>query len=132
MKNYLIEVEGIDKCGKDLIEKYIYTLSNNRYIVHVRGLLSSMVYSEKFNRDYDYEIVYKPIILYLDVNEEDRLVRCKLTKEPKIDADLDRSLFEKYLNQLTQEGFIIYRYNTSEMTPYQIAKDVINKLESLN
>lgn len=130
MKDYLLEIEGLDKCGKDILVNYINRLSNFRFIVHARGLLSNMVYSEKFNRNYDYELVYKPIIIFLDVDEEDRLIRCKITGESSIDANNDKALFEKHLKLLKEKGFRVLRYNTSKMTPYQIAEDIIKKLPS--
>ena len=130
MDGYLIEVEGIDKAGKNLVTEYIIRLSEYRHTVHSRGLLSNMVYSKKFGRGYSY-YNYKPIIIYLDVDEIDRLVRCKLTNEPVIDSSLDRSLFEQYIKQLESEGNIVFRYNSSYMTPYQIALDVLDKLDKL-
>ncbi|HOY90892.1 MAG TPA: hypothetical protein PK891_04175, partial [Bacteroidales bacterium] len=86
---YIIEIEGIDKTGKDLIKAYITQLSNYKYIVQSRGLLSNMVYAEKYSRDYDYTLMYRPIVVYLDVDEEDRHVRCLISNEPPINAESD-------------------------------------------
>ena len=131
MKLLTIEIEGIDKCGKDLIVNYINRLANFKYVVHARGMLSNMVYDEKFGRNYDYELTYKPVIIYLDVDEEDRLIRCIFTKEEPIDADSDRKLFEKYIKVLKDKGITILRYNTSKDSPYHIAKQIITDLEQL-
>lgn len=130
VKGYLIEIEGIDKTGKNLLQEYIVKLSNYKYIVHPRGILSALVYSNKYQRNYDYEFNYKPIIVYLDVDEPDRQIRCEINNEPAISALMDRLLFEQSLEQLQQEGYTILKYNTSVMTPYAIAKDVINKIEN--
>lgn len=129
MNNYLIEIEGIDKSGKDILVSYLCKLTNYKYVAHSRGLLSNMVYSDKYKKSYNYDLIYKPIIVYLDVDEEDRQVRCKLTNEPPIDANLDRNLFQKHIKILKSKGFTILYYNTSETTPYKIAKDIINKIE---
>lgn len=129
--NYVIDIEGIDKTGKDLIKHYITQLANYKYVVHSRGILSNMVYAEKYNRDYDYDILYRPIVVYLHVNEEDRRIRCISTNEPYIDANVDRALFEKYINIIENEGIIVLRFNTSEKTPYIIAKEVINYIENM-
>lgn len=130
LNNYIIDIEGIDKTGKNLLMKYINQLSNYKYITHPRGILSHMVYAEKFNRGYDYELSYRPIIIYLDADEEDRQIRCKITNEPYIDANADRLLFNKYIQILQKNGIIVLRYNTTEKTPYSIAKEVIDLIET--
>lgn len=130
VKGHLIEIEGIDKTGKNLLQEYIVKLSNYKYIVHPRGILSALMYSNKYQRNYDYEFNYKPIIVYLDVDEPDRQIRCEINNEPAISALMDRLLFEQSLEQLQQEGYTILKYNTSVMTPYAIAKDVISKIEN--
>lgn len=126
---YTIEIEGIDKTGKDLIKQYIIELSNYKYVVHTRGILSNMVYAEKYNRDFDYIINYKPIIIYLEVNRDDWDIRCKINHEPKTDYELDLNLFEKYINTLKTQEVMILRYNTSEITPINIAKSVLNYID---
>lgn len=129
---YIIEIEGIDKTGKDLVKAYITLLSDYKYIVQSRGLLSNMVYAEKYGRDYDYSLIYRPIIVYLDVDEEDRRVRCVLTNEPNIDADADKRLFNKYKTKLRKSGITIYEFNTTHQTPYQIATQVLELIEKGN
>jgi hypothetical protein len=130
--SYIVEIEGIDKTGKDLVKAYITLLSDYKYIVQSRGLLSNMVYAEKYGRDYDYSLIYRPIIVYLDVDEEDRRVRCVLTNEPNIDADADKRLFNKYKTKLRKSGITIYEFNTTHQTPYQIATQVLELIEKGN
>ena len=129
---YIIEIEGIDKTGKDLVKAYITLLSDYKYIVQSRGLLSNMVYAEKYGRDYDYSLIYRPIVVYLDVDEEDRRVRCVLTNESNIDADADKRLFNKYKTKLRKSGITIYEFNTTHQTPYQIATQVLELIEKGN
>jgi len=130
--SYIVEIEGIDKTGKDLVKAYITLLSDYKYIVQSRGLLSNMVYAEKYGRDYDYSLIYRPIIVYLDVDEEDRRVRCILTNEPNIDAEADKRLFNKYKTKLRKSGITIYEFNTTHQTPYQIATQVLELIEKGN
>lgn len=132
VNGYIIDIEGIDKTGKDLIRQYITILSNYKYVVRARGILSNMVYAEKYGRNYDYSLMYRPIIVYLDADEEDRRVRCILTNEPNINADADKRLFNKYKTKLRESGITIYEFNTTHQTPYQIATQVLELIEKGN
>ena len=127
MKVYPIEIEGIDKTGKNLLVSYINHLSEYKYVIHDRGILSCMVYAEKYNRNYNYDLQYKPIIIYLTADKADWQIRCKVTRETESDYDVDKALFNKYKKILEDKGIIIIEYNTSIMTPYQIAKDFIER-----
>lgn len=131
-----IEIEGVDKTGKDLLAGYIDRLSNRRYIVHARGLLSMMVYSDIYDRGYDYskelEDSKNVLVIYLSANKEDLEIRHKLSNEPKIDIERDMKVFEDYVKVLKEKGIEVYTYNTSYHTPYEIAKKVITYLEEEN
>lgn len=132
VNNIAIEIEGVDKAGKDTILQYIAILANYKYTMNARGILSQLVYNEKFNRNYTYQLPYKPLIIFLDLNEEDHMVRCKLTHEPKINYSDDRDLFLKYIDILENNGITVWKYNTSDETAYNIAKDIIKRLENLD
>lgn len=132
VNGYIIDIEGIDKTGKDLIRQYITILSNYKYVVRARGILSNMVYAEKYGRNYDYTLIYRPIVVYLDVNEEDRRVRCLISNEPSIDAEFDKRLFNKYKKKLIEEGITVLEFNTTEQTPFSIAKQVLDYIEKGN
>lgn len=132
INNIAIEIEGVDKAGKDTILSYIAILSNYKYTMNARGILSQLVYNEKFSRNYNYQLSYKPLIIFLDLNETDHMVRCKLTHEPKIDYSSDRDLFLKYLDILKNKNIEVWEYNTSDMTAYTIASDIVKRLENLN
>lgn len=131
VNGYIIDIEGIDKTGKDLIRQYITILSNYKYVVRARGILSNMVYAEKFGRNFDYNLMYRPIVVYLDVDKEDWEIRCKITHEPYTDYKQDKLLFEKYLKVLESKGINILRYNTSKLAPIQIAKSVLSYIEEI-
>ena len=91
--NIVIEVEGIDKTGKDTLVKYIANLSDYKYTIHARGILSQLVYNDKYNRDYTYRLSHKPLIILLDVDDDDHAIRCKLTNEPSINKNMDNYAF---------------------------------------
>ena len=131
--NIAIEIEGHDKNGKDTIHKYIEQLGGYKYTLNVRGILTQLVYNDKFNRNNEYLLTYKPLIILLSTDEQDVEIRCRMTKEPKINSNKDREVYEYYANVLEQlDAAIIWRYNTSHMTPFDIGQDIVKRLEKLN
>lgn len=134
LKYYCISCEGIDKSGKEIIRKYINILGNYKYVLMDRGLLSNITYSRLNNRNYEYDLnAYTNwIIVYLIVDKEDWKIRCKLTGEKEIDYDLHMKEFSKTAIELDKSGIKILVYNTSQYTPYIIAKDVIHYMENIN
>lgn len=131
--NVAIEIEGHDKNGKDTIHKYIEQLGGYKYTLNVRGILTQLVYNDKFSRDNEYLMTYKPLIILLSTHPEDVEIRCRMTSEPKINVEKDSEVYEYYAKTLEELGAaVVWRYNTSEMTPYQVGKDIISKLEKIN
>ena len=128
-----IEIEGVDKTGKDTICQYINILSNYKYIISTRGILSQLVYNDLYNRNYDYDRhIYDSdhtLIVYLTAKVEDLETRFAITKEPRIPIQTHLDTFNKYRNVLTDKHIKILEYDTSEYTPYTIAKDVIDFME---
>ena len=53
MNMTILEIDGQDKVGKDTVLRYIELLSNYKYVIKSRGILSQLVYNDKFNRQYD-------------------------------------------------------------------------------
>lgn len=131
MIKYNIQIDGVDKTGKDLLLNYITRLTNHKYVIQSRGLLSQIAYSIIYDRDYKYDIsVYEhTIFIYLTANTNDLKVRHSITQEPKIDIERDLEVFnnvvEYYKNLLE-----IYTFDTSKEAPYSIAKKVINIIEA--
>lgn len=127
-----IEIEGHDKNGKDTIHKYIEQLGGYKYTLNVRGLLTQLVYNDKFNRDNEYLMTYKPLIILLSADEPDVEIRCRMTHEPKINSKKDTEVYEYYAKTLEDLGAaVVWRYNTSELTPYKIGQDIVKRLEGL-
>lgn len=135
-KYWEIEIDGPDKTGKDLLCRYLCELSNWRFSINVRGLISQLVYAKKFNRDYQYVVDTTStnkhkifIILYGD--EDDIDVRCKMTNEPKYNIKDDLKLFFEAVDDISVIYPNIHVFNTSHMTPYDIAKKVIKLIDKL-
>lgn len=120
-------IDGIDKVGKELIRNYVNILGKYYYVLNDRGLISNIAYAKLYNRNYVYDLAnYKDILFVcLTVDKEDWQVRCKLTNEPKIDYEKNVEVYQETINYLRNNGIKIVEYNTSEMTPYCIAKRII-------
>lgn len=130
-----IEIEGIDKVGKDLIAGYIDRLSNRRYVVNARGLLSMMVYSDIYDRNYDYskelEDNKNTLVVYLKADIEDLQIRHKLSNEPKVDIERDMRVFDDYVEAFERKGIKVLKFDTSKQTPYMVAKEVLDYINSV-
>ena len=105
VNNIAIEIDGPDKTAKDTIAKYIEQLTNYKYTLNVRGVLTQLVYNDKFNRNNIYKIAYKPLIILLSASEEDIEIRCRMTREPKYNSNKDREVYEKYAELLEEYGY---------------------------
>ena len=131
-KYYTVYLEGIDKTGKDTLRYYIWSL-NKGLNVFCRGYISLEAYNRKFNRGADYEKPYtEAVYVMLDVDKEDWEIRCAMSHEPKISYEDDYALFNDVVEELQQDGYKILRYDTSRMSPYQIAKSVVEYINILN
>ena len=71
INNVAVEIEGMDKTGKDTLAFYLKKLGNYAYTLNVRGILTQIVYNDKFSRNNTYMLPYKPFIVFLDVDNVD-------------------------------------------------------------
>lgn len=132
LKYYTIVLDGIDKSGKDTIAKFIWNL-DKRLNVFVRGWPSLVVYAEKFNRNCSYELPYKnAIYVRCDVDKIDWLIRCKMTNEQDINYEYDSNLFNKAFYTLLNNNYYVLHFNTSKLTPYDIATQIVQFIKNLN
>ena len=92
-----------------------------------------VAYSNLNNRGYQYDMsTQKNIVnVLLTVDKEDWLIRCKNTGETVIDYEKHTTEFRKVFNDLQNAGYEVLLYNTSAMTPYQIAKDIVEMLNKI-
>lgn len=127
-----IYIEGIDKTGKDSLMNILACLSNNKYEINVRGHISNQIYAKLYDRPYNYlrELSQNVVYVYLYADIEDLLIRHKLTKEPYIDIDKHLQAFDNYFKTHKLNHLLVY--NTSHITLYDIAKDVIKYIDKLN
>lgn len=128
-----IILEGIDKTGKDTIQQYIYRLKKGRYAVYNRGNISNAAYDKIFNRNEYIERDLPNNFLYilLTVDPEDLKIRFEINNEPEIDREYHAKVFYETFYRLT-EGHYRLEFNTTELTAYNIAKQVIEYCDNIN
>ena len=134
IKYNTIYLDGIDKTGKDTIAQYVIKLCNYRYIVNCRGIITQIAYNDIYHRDYNYDLAGQKNIVnvLLTADHDDWNIRCELTNEPKIDYDTHISAFQNVYNKLNLQNLPVLSLNTSKMSPYQIAKNIVDYVDTLN
>lgn len=127
-------IEGIDKSGKGIVAEYVKRLSNHQYTVFDRGVISEITYSKMFGRNqtFDTEPYKRFVFVNLLVDKEDWEIRCKLANEPEIDFYKNSNAFHETVSWFKNNGFYVKEYNTSTMTPFQIACEIIQFMEDIN
>jgi len=75
-------------------------------------------------------MLYKPLVVFLDVSNDDHKIRCAINHEPKINVDKDRAAYYRYIEEFEKLGITVLKFNTSEKTPMQIAKEVNEYLKT--
>lgn len=80
-----------------------------------------------FNRGFKYDIgsFIDTLFVFLDVCKEDWEIRCKVSNEPNISYESHYAMYEEAIEEFKSEGCRFIRYNTSEMSMYSIAKDIL-------
>lgn len=130
LSTYTVIIDGIDKCGKDLVAKYVWRM-DKALNVFCRGYISLEVYNRKFKRSVEYN---KPLenCLYvlLEVDEHDWKIRCDINNEPKINYEEDNKLFEEVYEELNVKNKM--KINTTYTTAYNAAKQIINAIQYIN
>ena len=131
MKFNMISIDGIDKSGKGLVFKYLQHLGNHKHVLLDRGPLSNYMFSKMFDRKFEYDIASfsNVLIVFLDVDYSDWRIRCKIADEPSISFDTHCEFYNDAICRFRDNGCTVLRYNTTQMTPYNIALDVISFFE---
>lgn len=134
MKYFSIEIDGIDKTGKDTLWHYIDYVSGRKYVINSRGVISQIAYSTLYKRPYEYDLTNynNVVVVYLTADEDDWKIRCKITNEPTIDYATNINVFNSVKEQVKTAGLHVIEFNTSHMTPYQIAVEVCKYMDELN
>lgn len=128
-----IVLEGIDKTGKDTIQQYIYRLRKGRYAVYNRGNISNAAYDKIFNRNeyIERELPKNFLFILLTVDPDDLKIRFEINNEPKIDREYHAEVFYETFYNLT-EGHYRLEFNTTEVTAYNIAKQILEYADNIN
>ena len=141
LKVFNIELDGIDKCGKDSVRPYVFYLEPGKYLCRARGLISQIAYAKLYKRklEFDAEMYTKnTLFVLLEVNKQDWEIRCKLTNEPNTGFTYEEmtQAFKLALYEVKERFNVpenqILVFNTSEHTPYAIADKIKTHLEYLN
>ena len=127
-----IILEGVDKTGKDTLVQYIDKVCNHKYAVYQRGNISNNAYAKIFNRQtYNYSMSHNALYVLLTADVEDLKIRFKITNEPNIDIKTHLEVFEDTFTKMTK-GCYVAKCNTSEFTPYKIAKSIVDLVDNIN
>ena len=136
-----VELDGIDKCGKDSVRPYMFYLEPGKYLCRARGLISQIAYAKLYKRDIEWagtDYAKNTLFVLLEVNKQDWEIRCKLTNEPSLDFTYEQmtQAFKLALYELKERFNVpenqILVFNTSAYTPYTIADEIKTRLEYLN
>lgn len=141
LKVFNIELDGIDKCGKDSIRPYVFYLEPGKYLCRARGLISQIAYAKLYKRNIEWDgadYAKNTLFVLLEVDKHDWEIRCKLTNEPNTGFTYEEmtQAFKLALYELKERFDVpenhILVFNTSEYTPYAIADEIKTHLEYLN
>lgn len=141
LKVFNIELDGIDKCGKDSVRPYVFYLKPGKYLCRARGLISQIAYAKLYKRDIEWDgadYAKNTLFVLLEVDKQDWEIRCKLTNEPNTGFTYEEmtQAFKLALYELKERFNVpenqILVFNTSEYTPYTIADKIKTHLEYLN
>lgn len=134
-----IEIEGCDKTGKDTLVPYLDFMSGRTIPISTRGLLSTLVYNNLYNRGMSDKQIndlingnHQTLIVLLTANQQDLEIRFKVSGETPIDIKSNTKLFQSYSLILEGKGINVLRFDTSKMTPFQIATEVMTFVDLEN
>lgn len=141
LKVFNIELDGIDKCGKDSVRPYVFYLEPGKYLCRARGLISQIAYAKLYKRNIEWDgadYAKNTLFVLLEVDKQDWEIRCKLTNEPNTGFTYEEmtQAFKLALYELKERFDVpenhILVFNTSEYTAYAIADEIKTHLEYLN
>lgn len=141
LKIFNVELDGIDKCGKDSVRPYLFYLEPGKYLCRARGLISQIAYAKLYERNIEWDgtdYAKNTLFVLLEVDKYDWEIRCKLTNEPNAGFTYEEmtqafrlALYELKKRFNVSESQILV-FNTSEYTPYTIVDKIMARLECLN
>lgn len=138
IKYYTVVIEGIDKTGKDQLARYIDEVCGHWMCLPRRGVVSNKAYAVLYGREvpsYDLESESNNVYVFLRCTDKlDWKMRCKLTNEQAINYEENVRVMEGAWAEfkLCRDRKLCLEYDTSEMTPIQIARSVVDYMVKLN
>lgn len=134
-----VEIEGLDRTGKDTLVGYVDYMSGRMIPVSSRGLMSTIAYAEVFNRFMSAEFTNKlleankeTLVVYLTCNRKDLELRHKISHHEPIDFDKHEKAFTYAKRMILGSDILFYEFNTTEQTPYQIAEMICTIIKEEN
>lgn len=134
-----VEIEGIDRTGKDTLMRYIDYMSNRTMVVKTRGLMSNIAYADLYNRFLSTQYVNQlleankeTLIVYLTADKEDWEVRMKIAGHEYLDFERNEMAFEYAKRVIRGANILFFEFNTTKQTPYQIAEMVMTIIREEN
>ena len=134
-----VEIEGIDRTGKDTLMRYIDYMSNRTMVVKTRGLMSNIAYADLYNRFLSTQYVNQlleankeTLIVYLTADKEDWEVRMKIAGHEHLDFTKNEMAFEYAKRVIRGANILFFEFNTTKQTPYQIAEMVMTIIREEN
>ena len=137
-KYYTVIFEGIDKTGKDQLARYVDEICGHDMCLPRRGIVSNVAYAKLYGREapeYDLSNHKHEIYVLLRCSDKtDWKMRCKLTNEPAIDYEKNVEVFETTWDwfKTVHDPKLCFEYDTCKMTPIQIARDIVGRVNMLN
>ena len=134
-----VEVEGLDRTGKDTLVGYIDRMCGRIVPVSSRGLMSTIAYADIFNRFMSAEYTNallnankETFVVYLTCDKKDWELRMKMSGHEPIDFERHTLAFEYAKRAILGSDVLLYEFNTTKQTPYQIAEMVCTIIEEEN
>lgn len=134
-----VEIEGLDRTGKDTLVGYVDYMSGRMIPVCSRGLMSTIAYAEVFNRFMSTEFTNKlleankdTLVVYLTADRKDLELRHKISHHEPINFDKHEKAFQYAKRCILGTDILFYEFNTTEQTPYQIAEMVCTIIKEEN
>lgn len=134
-----VEIEGLDRTGKDTLVGYVDYMSGRMIPVSSRGLMSTIAYAEVFNRFMSTEFTNKlldankeTLVVYLTCDRKDLELRHKISHHEPIDFNKHEKAFTYAKRMILGSDILFYEFNTTEQTPYQIAEMICTIIKEEN
>lgn len=134
-----VEIEGLDRTGKDTLVGYVDYMSGRMIPVSSRGLMSTIAYAEVFNRFMSTEFTNQlleankeTLVVYLTCDRKDLELRHKISHHEPIDFDKHEKAFNYAKRIILGSDILLYEFDTTKQTPYQIAEMICTIIKEEN